>query len=232
MNLVPDVKDATEAIQQVPPLVEAIVSLLQTPAGWFVLAVLFFWLLVNKDFSHIFDMFERKERRQFEYLDLYIAKSELADEESVKVLRDLRDAHYFKVATGIYAEKKLRRALINLHDRTSHFISWTQIRRAFRYIETSEDGIVEIRKLRKFEAIGYWYNELIAYVCLLLAAGLLNLFLFSDGRNSTSVAWGIISPLAAVFFAMFVFAQNWPILAARRIQKELMKIPSQHGKRT
>lgn len=221
MDLAPQLKDATEAIQHVPPLADAITNLLQTPTGWIAIAAFFFWLIVNKDFSHLFDILERKERRRSEHLDIYVAKPELADSESIKTLSDLRDAHYFKIATGIYAEKKLRYALINLHNRTSHHISWEKIRRAFSYIEINNDGTIVIRNLTRFESIGYWYNEIVGYASLLFAAGFLSLFFMITPKTLSTFAWGIGSSLTAVLFAMFVFAQNWPILAAKSIQKEL-----------
>lgn len=223
MDLTPQLKDATEAIQYVPPLTDAIANLLQTPTGWAAIAAFFFWLIVNKDFSHIFDILERKEKRKFEHLDLYVTKPELADSESVKVLSDLRDAHFFNIATGIYAEKKLRSALINLHNCTSHHISWGQIRRAFPYLEVSEDKTIVIRRQTNFEKIGYWYNQSIGYISLLLAASLLSLFFIATPKSLGSFAWCIGGGLIMIIFAMFVFAQNWPVLAAKKIQKELCR---------
>jgi len=230
MPFAPQVRDATEAIQQVPTLVAELTDLLQAPAGWLVLAAFFFWLLVNKDFSHIFNVLERKERRRFEHLDLYVTKPELADEESVKVLRDLRDAHYFKIATGIYAEKRLRSALIALHNRTSHLVNWGQIRRAYPYINANDSGMVTIRELTGFERVSYWYNQFVGYTSLLLAAGILTLFFFSGSKTFTSLAWGVGGTLFVVFFALFVFAQNWPALAAKQIKRELAKLePEEQG---
>ncbi|HZX31558.1 MAG TPA: hypothetical protein VFF03_09420 [Rhodocyclaceae bacterium] len=221
MDLAPQVKDATEAIQHVPPLVDAVMGLLQTPTGFGVLLVFFTWLVINKDFSHLFQIFERKEKRRAEHLDLYVSKPELADTEAFKVLSDLRDAYYFKMATGIYAEKKLRQALIDLHGRTSHKISWGQIRRAFPYIEPANNGEVVIRKLTTFEKIGYWYNQAIGYGSLLSAAVLWSLFFLSSPKTTGSIVWGLAGTFAPVLFAMFVFAQNWPVGAAKRIQREL-----------
>lgn len=228
MDFAPKVKDATEAIQQFPPLVDAILNILSTPAGWVVLAALFLWLLVNKNFVHLFDIFERKERRRFEYLDLYIAKPELADAEALKVLRDFRDAHYFKVATRIDAKGKFRSALIVLHERTSHIVSWGLIRRAIPYIEVDQDGKVSIRERTTFETIGYRYNQLVGYVSLLAAAGIFSLFIFTNGKTLAALVWGVGGSFGVVFFAIFVFAQNWPVHAATCIKMEL----SRSSKRT
>jgi hypothetical protein len=222
VDLAPQIKDATAVIQHVTPLADAIANLFQTPTGWVAIPAFFFWLIVNKDFSHLFDILERKEKKRAEQLDLYVAKPELADSESLKVLSDLRDAHYFKIATGIYAEKKVRRALINLHNHTSHHINWRQIQRAFPYIEVKEDESIIIRRMTSFEAIGYWYNQIVGYFSLLFAAAIFTLFLFVTPRTFGNVSLGVIGGLIMIFFALFVFAQNWPLLAARKIQHELM----------
>jgi len=227
MELTSQIKDATEAIHQLPPLVDGLVTLLKTPAGWFVLTAFFIWLLINKDFSRIFDFKDRRERQRFEHLDLYVNKPELADEDSVKALRDLRDAHYFKIATGIYAEKSLRKALIKLHDQTSHNVSWSSIRRAYQYIQADGNQNVTVRELTIFEKFGYWYNQIVGYVSLLAAASILSLFVLSSNKSIASFAWGVGGALATVFFAMFVFAQNWPEHAAKRIQREMTKMPEQ-----
>lgn len=221
MELTAQLKDATEATQQVIPLADALANLLQTPAGLIAIAMFFFWLLVNKDFSHLLELFERKEKKRSEQLDLYVSKPELADADSITVLSDLRDAHYFKVATGIYAEKKLRSALITLHNQTSHHISWQQIKRAFQYIEIGENNTLEIRELTTIEVLGYWYNQLVGYASALFAACIFGLFVITSPKTLASFAWGIGGGLGVIFFAMFVLSQNWPIHAAKQIRKEL-----------
>lgn len=223
MELTAQLKDATEAAQQVVPLADAVTNLLQTPVGLIAAVLFFLWLLVNKDFSHLFDLFERKEKKRSEQLDQYVSKPELADPDSVRVLSDLRDAHYFKIATGIYAEKKLRKALITLHNRASHHISWQQIRRAFQYIEISGDEALVIRQFTLFELIGYGYNQLVGYTCLLFAAGLFGLFLIANPKTLSSFAWCVGGGLSSILFAMFVLSQNWPIHAAKKIRKELQE---------
>ncbi len=221
MDIALQFKDETETFQQVTSLTNTIISALQSPEGWIIVPIFFFWLIVNKDFSHVFDILERKEKRRAEQLEFYVTKPEIADSETISVLNDLRDTHYFKVATGIYAEKKLRHALINLHNSTSHNVSWRQIRRAFRYIEMNKDGSIAIRRMTIFEIIGYWYNQIVGYIIFLFAAVILALYVFLMPRTFSNVASGILGSLVIILFAMFVFAQNWPILAARKIQNEL-----------
>ncbi len=224
MDLTPQVKDATDAIHSFPALADAVLDLLRTPAGWFASAAVLVWFLVNKKLYRVFDVAENRERRRLDHLDSYVTKPEAADAESMAVLRDLRDAHYFKIGTGIYAERRLRASLIWLHLKTSHLINWCQIRKALSFIEPNSDGTASIRDLRFTEKVGFYYNETVAYLSLLPAAGTFVLFLSSNLRTLSAFGWGFGVSLGAFIFAMFVFAQNIPERASRRIKKELAAV--------
>ena len=221
MELTPKVKDAADAINSLPGLVNDVMGLLQTPTGWAVLTALFVWFVVNRKLYRVFEIAEIRQRRRLEYLDSYVSKPALADAKFIDVMRDLRDAHYFKIGTGIYAESRLRSCLIQLHAKTSHDISWKQIGKALPFIKAKADGSVSVRDLTAIEKLGFWYNELVAYLCLLSAAGILALLLLSDVRPLGTVALGAGATLAMFAFAMLVFSQGAPARVAKRIQKQL-----------
>lgn len=122
MALAPQVEDLAKAIESLPSLLDALGAL--PVSGWVVLIAFFLWLLANKNLSRIVDFVQGKERRRIERLDAYIAFPNPSDSAVTNAIRDLRDAYYFKVATGIYAENRVRNALIGLHDATSHVITW------------------------------------------------------------------------------------------------------------
>lgn len=223
MDLAAQVKDTTEAIQNLPPLLNSLSGLFNSPISLIVIIAIAIWLLIKTDFSHIFDLLERKDKKRAEQLDLYVSKPELADDEAVKVLRDLRDAHYFKLATGIYAEKSFRNALIRLHTNLSHLVGWTTIRRTLPYIEVTKDGVVSVRELRFIDKIECGFNH--------IAAGL-SFFAFLAvtfvGANSgISVTFWAFSTILTLFVAAYAFSQNLPFKAAKRIRDELRSIPSQ-----
>lgn len=220
MDITPAVKDATEAIDHIPLLVEAFSRLLATPTGWVVLVAVFLWFVVNRKLYTVFDS-EKRLRARLEQLDGYLAKPEIADPDSVAVVRDLRDAHYFRIATGIYAEKRLRKSLIWLHDETPHLINWKQIHRALPYIKPTAKGTATIRDLTAWERIGYIYNEVVAYASLLAAAGMFALLLLSGARSILVVALTVAGAIIAFALAMFAFSQNLPERNARRIKAEL-----------
>jgi uncharacterized membrane protein len=223
MSMTPAIKDATEAIQNIPPLVDAFTKLLATPIGWALLIGLFIWFVVNRRLYTFFDFAEKRERQRLESLDTYVAKPDVADPESIRVASDIRDAYYFKLGTGIYAEKRFRTSLIWLHGKTSYLITWKQIRRALPYIESTPEGTASVRDLSTTEKFGYWYNELIAYLSLLATAGIFAVLLLSNLRSLSTVALGIGGTIAALALAMFAFTQNFPEKTARRIKRELEK---------
>lgn len=221
MPLTPKIQDTNDALEHLPQLANTISNCLQTPAGWIALTVFIFWMLITKDFSHIFNIVGRKEKEKIEHLDLYVTKPELADSESIRVLRDLRDAHYFKVATGIYAEKKLRNALINLHEQTSYLINWRQIRRAWLYFEVDKDERIAVREPTFFEFFEYWCNQISGYVLFLAAAGMFSLFVLIEERTLSTVLSYFGGLIVFILLAMFAFAQNWSFNAAKSIRSEI-----------
>jgi len=218
MDIAPQVKDLKEAVQNLPSLLTAVLEIVTTPGGVILIFLFLIWLLVNSGgFTRAFDMVERKERRRLEQINEYVSSDELADQETIKVVRDLRDAHYFKVATGIYAENHTRSAFIKIHQALSHCINWKHIQRARPYIVIAPDETITIRDLTLFEKVGYWYNNFVALGGLIFAVLLLIIFILSDSKNTVSFVISIF----LVVFAIFVFFQNLPVYAKEKIAKEL-----------
>ncbi|MFZ3019418.1 MAG: hypothetical protein WA056_13280 [Gallionella sp.] len=214
-----NIDDLNKAIQSLPALLDSISSL--PISGWVVLFVLFLWLLANNDFSRVLDFFERKEKRKLEALDSYVASPNTADAKAIKAISDLRDAHYFKIATGIYAESRLRNAIIKLHEATSHLVTWRHIRLALPHLDVDVDESVAVKGFSLADSAGYRYNQFVGYTFLLFAATLISLVILSGSKTLESFVLGFGSGIASAFFAMFVFSQNWPIDAAKKISAEL-----------
>jgi hypothetical protein len=225
MDLAFQVKNTTEAVQNLPSLLRAIYELVTTPGGAVLLVLLFLGLLANRGFfSRVFDMFEHKERRRLEQINEYVLSHDAADPETIKVVKDLRDAHYFKVATGIYAENRTRSAFIKLHQTSSHCIAWKHIERARPYMEIAEDQTITIRDFNFIEKLGYWYNLCVAILSLLFAVLLIVAFLLSDTKNITSLESSFGSSLFLLVLAVVMFIENLPVHAAKRIANELQRL--------
>lgn len=220
------IDQAAEMVKSIPEFMEAVSGVLQTPYGWFVLTALLIWFLINRDLSHLLGLFERGEKTRIEKLESYLERESSADEGSLRVIKDLRDAHYFKIATGIYAEKWRRESLIKLHDNVSHTINWVQIKRALPFIKITSDKSVSIRGLTFLEKVGHYYNIAVGFLFSFFAIAAILVFIVSDQKSILSIIIGLGGAIGSAFFAMFVFSQNWPYNSAEKIKEELSRISS------
>lgn len=223
------IETATNTIKSIPEFLDAIAEVMQTPYGWVVLAVFLIWFLLNKDLSNVIRIFESKEKKRLGKLEVYVGNKDAANVDVLEVIKDLRDAHYFKVATDIYAEKNLRDSLIALHKLTSHSVSWINIKRAMTYLVADTNSKITVRKQTKLEVIGHYYNIATGWLLLGFAVALLLVFLFSTTKNFSQFSVWILSSVSCAFFAMFAFSQNWPIASAKKIADELEAIKRSAG---
>ncbi|WP_257292716.1 hypothetical protein [Endozoicomonas sp. ONNA1] len=218
-----DANSFTETIQSIPEILSALSDVLSTPLGWLIVLGLFLWLIVNKDFSHLFDLAERKKKNQLRDIETYVTNKDAACDDSMSVIKDFRDAYYFKVATGIYAEQKLRESLIELHRITSNTISWVDIRRAISFILVDENKNIKVRDFNWFEKFSYYYNFFVAFLFGFTAILVLIALLVSASKGTQQIFFWIVSLLFCFCVAVYSLAQNWPIESAKKIKKELKK---------
>lgn len=219
MQITTKVDDLSEAIKSLPSLISSLQSL--SIFEWTVVITLFLWLATNKKVPTIIEAIKSREKEKLDQLDSYIFNKDFLDENTAQVVRDMRDARHFRIATGIYAERRQRNALIKLHKATCHKFSWRNIRRAQSCLEINEDETIQMKTLSKFDLAGYWYNQLIGYVFLLLPAVIFTIIILSETKTTSSLLTSITSIILCIVFSMFVFSQNWPVQEARRITKEI-----------
>jgi len=163
---------------------------------------------------------ERKQNITFKHFDAYIAMGDSADEALVAALKDIRDARYFKMATGIHAEKIRRNAFIKAHEKLSNTIAWTHIRRALPYIDINEAGSISIRAKTKSDTVTWWFHLIFA-----ILAGCFAVVLFGCGilLPDNGAIGLMIAGVLYLGFAMFIVAQNWPANASTMIDEELKR---------
>lgn len=219
MTLTPQIEDLTNAIESLPALLNA-VSALPT-LGWLVIVALFLLLLANKSLPPIMCLIQGKKRLKLDQLDAYISSPNTSDPALTNAIRDIRNAHYFKIATSIYAEDRVRNAFIKLHETTSHLITWRHIYRAHPFLIVAENETVKVRQLSWQETLGHWYNQVLGYFFLLLTAILFSLVILSGSKTLVSFILGFGGGTITALIAMFIFSQSWPIHAARTIAKEI-----------
>lgn len=229
MDITFEVNNAKEVVQDILSWLSTFANTTAVTVVTVVLVLLFLAFLLNLInrgfFLQLFDILEHKERRRLEQINEYVSSHDAADPETIKVVRDLRDAHYFNVATGIYAENRTRSAFIKLHQASSHCIAWKHIDRARLYIDIAADETITIRDLTRFERLGYWYNQCAAFGSLFFSVVLFIItFVLSDSKTMM-LFWGSLgTSLFLVILAIFIFFQNLPIFAKDLIAKELERL--------
>ena len=222
MGLSDKVQDTTEALKNVEPLVAMVMSILKTPTGWVLVVGWIVWLILNKNLLHLFDFFERGEKKKLTGIDEYVSKPDIADSDILKVVLESRNAYYFKVATGINTEKRLRDALIKLHASSSSEMTWTRIRRAHPYIKLGSGDNITI-EISRFDKLTYGYNIVVGCCSMFFSAGIFIYSLYSM-KMADGGALGIAGAFLLYLFSLFVLTQNWPMSAAKKIKIELMQL--------
>ncbi len=222
------VDTATSVFTSIPEFMKAFNSVIETPYGWLLLLGILVWVFLNKNFFRLLNLFEAKEKKRLDELEVYVSNKEAANNETLEVIKDVRDAHYFKVATDIYAEKHLRDSLIGLYKKTPHTINWVNIKRAMPYIEVNSNSNISIREQTFLEKIGYFYNLFIGLLFLGLSI-LLSLsltFILLNNKELIQLVVLIITILFCTLFTVFIFSQNFPVRSAKKIKAALNKANS------
>ena len=222
------IEQATDLLKSVPEFLQAAQELLQTPWGWIILLTPIFWILKNKDLSKTITLFKNKETKKIEKIEKYINSSEGQDNQILRKMQDLRDAYYFKAATGIYAENKRRHALITLHDQLSHDTHWQRIRNADDHIKINEDGSLFIRKLNLFEIFELTYN-FIVFMLLTLFGALVafTLIYTTDQESLSSIIQRMVLIMICFVTAAFLVKQSIPYLSVLKLRKALKQTESE-----
>lgn len=225
------IKELTEEINGIPELQKALASVgIPTELAIAIIMILLITAFASLVVSgtaliRYFEIFERAGRRRIEMLDTY-ALAEAGDADMLKTVSDARDSHYFRAATGIYAESKLRKALIHLHDKTSQTIIWIHIRRALAYIEVDETGAAFVRPLKRTELAEkrfysfFWYFFLAIFA---LSFGFAFIYGALGGREGRVILLFVGFGLLGTFMAVLMTYQLWPFEASAQILKELEK---------
>lgn len=227
MDIASQIQSATETLQNlrnlsgsapVIPYGEYIVP--------FLLVLSYFVKLVNKGFFlQMLGLLEYKEKKRLEHINEYLSSDCTADPETAKIVRDLRDAHYFKVATGIYAEDRTRKALIKLHQETSHNILWKHIDRAKMYMSIDQDGKVTVCDLTLLEKIHYWFTGCAGWGSVTYGFYLM-LVLLASAETKSWALFGLSVGCLLFFaiFAVFILSNNLPYHARKLIADELERL--------
>lgn len=215
------IESLTKALQSIPALMEALIQALQTPYGWIPLAGILLWFAVNKDLFMFFRFYEEKQKKKLDNLEKYFANDHITEPVTKEVVSDFRDSYYFKMATGIQAERKLRNALIDLHRTTSADITWVTLKRALPYFEFIDENKIEIKDISQTDKLGRFYNAFVGWLFISFsAATFIIMITFANKSLILSVIFMVLA-LTLLVLSLFSFSQNFPIKSALKIKSDL-----------
>lgn len=223
-HLTERVQDATTAVKALVPLVEAISALFATPGGIIAAIVVFAWLLSKFRSLPLLQHFsERKSVRQAS-MEKYLQEPERGDPVCLKVLREIRDTDMFRTATGIYAEKRRREALVVLHDDLSGIVTWRMIRRADPFLELDENDKFQVRPFTLVERFEFAFNTGVMYFGFGTAAVLFVGALLYPGLTSKDGLILLSAVLGLMALGIYSAVQNFPRRNALSIKDGLAKL--------
>jgi hypothetical protein len=220
MPALPDVEEVTKSVKAIPQLIEALTELIKMPFGIVVFVLILVWFIKTIGAFQLVDFLGRRSRARAEALEKYLANTAEKDTVCVAALHDVNDAEHFRLATKIYVEKLRRTALIALHARVQHKVTWVGIRQALQYYEYHLDGTVTIRAKSLFDRLGYYYNYFMAGFAGLGGIGLIALLLLTRRTEMQAIISLAGIPLA-LFIGIFSVYQNLPDYFAGRISAAL-----------
>ena len=222
-----DIKEATEATKALPDFFNALSQVVLTvPGAILTIFVVFYFLVIRKDALKFSEVFSHRSTTRLASIEKYLSGTGSRDANCAAALLDMHEAEIFRVATGIYAAKLRRDALIQLHARVQHLADWRTIRFALRNIVFDKDGRVTIREFGFWDKTGYYYNWCIAILALGAAAGSVAVLVFSEGLNWEIGAVLVSFAVLAIFASFVAGLQNRPYIFSNRIRAELEKLRS------
>jgi hypothetical protein len=97
------------------------------------------------------DRLLQPKQKKLEELKNALGQDFSLSESSKEVIGDLVEAELFNRAVGIYAERELREALINLHKDTSPKIDWKMIKRSRGFIKLENgEAVIHLTHMDRF----------------------------------------------------------------------------------
>lgn len=188
----------------------------------FILFSVLIWFISKQNIEWLLTYHEQRKRNKINVLNEMLSSQSCADDLH-DIIKDLRDAHYFKEATNIYAEYFQRTALIDLYQRIDKKFTWEDIRRSLKYANFNTDVLTYQRFTRKHK-MAYWFNIIMGLGSAIFSFLILILILTLYVTHNLTA----ISSVTLIFQMIFIFMiglsylrQNWSYNAAKRISRYL-----------
>lgn len=218
--------------KDLPILIQSLAELFRSEGGWIVLLPMLGWFIKYSSIDIIYDLYEKISSSKIKQIENYISNSSNANPKVLSTILDERDSYYFKLATKIDVRKDFREALIELHERTSHNLLWSDIKRAFPFI-IYENSKITIKELGFWSKFYHIYNRAIG-IALAILSGLLYIYSITSYFFTTTkfLDCFLLFIESTILFGMALVAlmQNWPYRSRKIISDEINKLDNAREK--
>ncbi len=182
-----------------------------------------FFLLLIPNVKPIYDIFDAFPKRKLTVLQDFVGEKG-ATGRTRKVIQEEFDSIGFWYATGIKAERRLREAIINLHELTDGRLKYVDIKRSRSFLSIMQDGTLKVRKFTRLDDFIYLFSFIGSKLLFSFAILALSILIFFP-INNPGIRLALLLQVVLLFIlAIFYHLQSLPLSAARKIKDEISKI--------
>lgn len=226
-NLLPfKVAEITQTAKESRELVDLVIETAKDPIGISVIVFVFLSIIFYKTVPTAFNYLMKRKQWKTDLMDSYLAKNIAGNTPLNSVISDMRDTYYFNIATGIQAEKNRRESLIALHTSLGDIGSWQMIRRAGSFLRQNDQTGMYVPEFTTADKLGSAFNTMVfIFFASIFAVGF-SILVFLPPKDLNLVKTLALCVVASFILIAYSAFQNFPYLAAKKIQKKLRETTS------
>jgi hypothetical protein len=217
--------EAKSALDELPLLADALFRLFQGKYSLLCIVIAVFFVSWNLLFkvspSGLFAYHQTRKRSRFEVLEKYLSNAGENDQSCVQAIRDIYEAECFEQATGIYAERSKRGALISLYAKISDVASWRTIRAAEGFLEFDTHGNAAIKRLTIWNRLASVLHTILGKGIIGLGALAFFILPFSPGNRIFGFVEGLGVFILSLALGFVLLRETWPYESAEKIRRRL-----------
>lgn len=173
------------------------------------------------NYRKILESFDQIQKRRLERIKEALSSDYTSGLTRERLKEDL-ETEYYRLATGVFAEKPLREEMINTHKSMEKEVGFYHFLRARDYISL-ENGMFSI-KIKRIDNAAYYYNIFTSLLLFLGAAFILLTIVFSPGGEWGGALRNVLYLTFVVLALIFTLTQIKPTFSARLIQRTLRNL--------
>ncbi|WP_053911776.1 hypothetical protein [Pseudoalteromonas sp. SW0106-04] len=197
-------------------MIDKVLSYLSTGQYWLASTILVLSIIVNLE--KISSILETHKTKRLLFLKEAVADDALPDNLKSH-LHDEVSMEYFYRIHGVRMDKFKRDLVLDAYNHSRGEITFGQFVKANGHLKV-ENGKLKVR-LNSFDKFFFWYNAIAG--SFLMFSGALLLALIYGVTEILELFTGMIAGTMFVMSGIFVISQVFPILSAKKIEKNLRK---------